>query len=138
MVNPDKYIRKAYVDMCNEFVTTWEAGVPKNIIPVPPTYAIISNQTRNPTERSKCGYEWMCSITVDINHVRNVGYFGSAIVDDIEESIINVLESDQLVVPGFVVKQTRFIQSQPLTASSSTQTITRKVLVYEHWLNNVD
>jgi len=138
MVNPDKHIRQAYIDICNDFIPTWEAGVPKDIISPPITYALISNQTRNPTERSKCGYEWSCSITVDINHVRRLGYFGSAIVDDIEEKIINIIESDQLVVPGFIVKESRFIQSQPLTASDSTQTITRKVIVYEHWLNNID
>lgn len=145
MVNPDKYIRKAYVDMCSAFAPSWEGGIPKTVNPLPATYILITNQTRNETEVSKgvedeanSQREWLCTITIDINHVQPLGYFGSAIVDDIEEQIMNILASDQLVVPGFIVKETTFVLSQPLTGSNTTQTITRKVVTYEHWLNNVD
>lgn len=150
MVNPDKYIRKAYVDMCKVFLPeTWELGIPMNITPTPNFYILITNQTLNETEVSKgvvndegeltkSTKEWLCTITVDINRVQPKGNYASAPVDDIQQSIMNVIENDQLVVPGFIVKSARLVQSQPLTASNSTQTITRKVFTYEHWINNID
>lgn len=150
MVNPDKYIRKAYVDLCKTFLPeTWEAGVPINITPSPTFYILITNQTRNETEVSKgvvdedgnltnSTKEWLCTITVDINRKQPLGNYGSAPVDDLEQQIMNVIENDGLIVPGFIVKSHRLVQSQPLTASNTTQTITRKVFTYEHWLNNID
>lgn len=144
MVNPDKYIRKAYIDMCNAFLPTWEAGVPKTVSPIPAIYGLITNQTRNQTEESKgiegepdSNNEWLCTITIDLNRVQPSGYFGSAPLDDIEQNIANIVENDGLVVPGFIVKETNLILSQPLTGSTSTQSITRKIITYEHWLNNV-
>jgi hypothetical protein len=151
MVNPDKYIRKAYIDMCKVFMpNTWEAGVPINMTPIPSFYILITNQTRNETEITKGviddngeldmygAKEWLCTVTVDINRVQPLGNYGSAPVDDLEQQIMNVIENDGLVVEGFVVKSARLVQSQPLVDSSKTQTITRKVFTYEHWLNNID
>lgn len=138
MKRPDKYIRKAYVDLCKQFIPTWEAGIPITVIPIPNIYGLVTNQTLNEYERNKDGHEWLCSITVDLNSVQPKGNYGSAILDDIEEKITNVIESDMLVVPGFIVKETTFIQSQPLVDTTSTQTITRKIFTYQHWLNNVD
>jgi len=51
---------------------------------------------------------------------------------------MTIIENDLLVVAGFIVKSADLILSQPLVASDSTKTITRKVLTYQHWLNNVD
>lgn len=146
MLNPDKYIRKAYVDLCKVFLpNTWEAGVPINITPAPTLYALITNQTRNETEISKgiedelnSSKEWLCTITVDLNRVQPKGFYGSAPLDDLEQSIVNVIEGVGIVVPGFVVKSTRLVQAQPLTGTNSTQTITRKIFTYEHWLSNED
>lgn len=150
MTSPDKYIRKAYVGLCKTFLPeAWEAGIPLNITPQPMFYILITNQTRNETEVSKgvvdedgdltrSTKEWLCTITVDINHKQPLGNYGSAPVDDIEQQIMNVIENDGLVVPGFVVKSRRLVQSQPLVASDKTMTITRKVFTYEHWLNNID
>lgn len=151
-LNPDKYIRQAYVDMCKVFMpNTWEAGIPINITPSPSFYILITNQTRNETEVSKGvvnedeeleqnnAKEWLCTITVDINRVQPLGNYGSAPLDDLEQQIMNVIEGETgIIVPGFKVKSARIVQSQPLTASSKTQTITRKVFTYEHWLNNID
>lgn len=137
MVNPDKYIRTAYVNLCAQFLPTWEMGIPKTVT-MPPMYALITNQTRNETERNKDGHEWLCTVTIDLNSVQPAGYFGSDELDDIEQSIMNVIEGDLLVVPGFMVKETRLVQSQPLSGTNSTVSITRKVFTYEHWLDNVD
>jgi hypothetical protein len=139
MTNPDKYIRKAYIDMCKVFnVNTWESGIPINVTPIPSVYILITNQTRNETERCKDGNEWLCTVTVDLNRVQPLGNYGSAPLDDLEELIVNVIENDLLVVPGFIVKETTLIQSQPLVDSDKTKTITRKVFTYQHWLNNID
>lgn len=139
MKNPDKYIRTAYVNLCKQFnPNTWEAGVPINFTPIPTFYILITSQTRNETEVCKDGHEWLCTITVDLNRVQPVGYYGSAPLDDLEEQIVNVIENDQLVVQGFIIKETRLVQSQPLVDSNKTQTITRKVFTYQHWLNNID
>lgn len=150
MINPDKYIRKAYVDLCKTFTpNAWESGVPINITPIPSVYILITNQTRNETEVSKgvtdenneltkATKEWLCTITVDIHSVKPKGHYGSLIVDDLEQQIMAVIENDQLVVPGFVVKSARLVQSQPLVASDTNHTITRKIFTYEHWLNNID
>jgi len=132
MVNPDKYIRKAYVDLCKTFLsTTWEAGIPISVTPIPPLYILITNQTRNETEVSKgvvdddgnltnSTKEWLCTITIDINRVQPKGNYGSAQVDDLEQQIMNVIEDDGLVVPGFIVKSRRLVQSMPLVATSAT------------------
>lgn len=145
MVNPDKYIRKAYIDLCKTFIPdVWEEGVPKTVKPLPELYILITNQSRNETEVSKgienevnSSKEWLCTVAVDINHVRVAGYFGSEQVDDIEQQIMNVVDLELLVVPGFKVKETRLVLSQPLSGTTSTQTVSRKVITYEHWLNNI-
>lgn len=139
MVNPDTALRTAYVELGESFsFPTFESGIPRYITPIPSIYILITNQTRNQTEVCKDGNEWLCTVTIDINQVRPLGYYGSATVDSIEEQFMNVIENDLLVVPGFIVKSADLIQSQPLVASDSTKTITRKVMTYQHWLNNVD
>jgi len=138
MLNPDTPLRTAYVELGNTIVPTFEAGIPKFITPIPETYILITNQTKTQTEVCKDGNEWLCTVTIDINQVRQLGFYGSEDVDQIEQQIMTIIENDLLVVAGFIVKSADLILSQPLVASDSTKTITRKVLTYQHWLNNVD
>lgn len=136
MLNPDKYIRKAYIDALSlaTGLTVYDKGVPKDTDILPDEYIVIRSQTKQRTSISKSLWEWNSQITIDIISVNELGYYSTLKVDDYEQSAITSIESG-LTIANFNNKSTRFIDSVPLDIDTKTNTINRKVLVYEHWLN---
>lgn len=139
MLNPDKYIRKAYVDALSSAtgLNVWNKGIPKDVEVLPDTYIILRSQTKQRTSVSKQLWEWQSQITIDIVSVNELGYNSTVVVDNIEQTVMNTIESGLTFGGGFNNKSTRFIDSVPLDIDTPTNTINRKVVIYEHWLNKV-
>lgn len=136
MINPDKYIREAYISALSSAtgLTVFDTGIPINMEPLPKTYIILRNQSKNPFSRDKESWEWLCSLTIDIVDVNEKGYNSSVNVDDIEGQVITIIEAG-ITILGFKTKFTRYVDTVSLPVETPTQTIARKVVIYEHWLN---
>lgn len=136
VINPDKYIRLAYKNALNSFapgVPIWEKKFPTGTTPTG-LYYLISTQTRNETERSKDGYEWLCSITIECVSVQGLGNASSVPINDLEEKLLSAVETG-IDVSGFDVKETLFVDSISLDIEGQTDSIYRRVVTYQHWLN---
>ncbi len=143
-LNPSKYIRVAYIQALEVAtgVKVWHRMVPKNVSPIPSAYIILDSQTKNetvnakPSEGSEGGtyFEWSTTIDVNIYRINEKGYSSAAIVDDLEQIVINVIRSG-VIVPNFRNKDTRILESISLDAETSTQSIDRRVVKFEHWLD---
>jgi hypothetical protein len=139
MINPDKYIRKAYLGYILG-TPIYDKEVPKNIDPIPKSYILITSQTKSQENTSKCGHDWNCTIVLDIVATFTQGYADTAMVDDIEESISNVidLQQDQILIDaGFTVYNTQMLSSTDMTLDTKTQTIIRKIVRYGHQISGV-
>lgn len=144
MTSPDKYIRLAYITALESAtgVKVWHKKVPKNVT-APTKYIILDSLTKNETERSKpdgsgnsqTRFEWLCTIDVNIYNVNQAGYTSSAVVDDLEQIVLNVVRGGIVSVQGFHNKDTRILESLDLSVETSTQSIDRKLVKFEHWLN---
>lgn len=136
MVNPNKHIRKAYIDQLADIgVPIWSHKVPKTVKPKPLKYVLISSQTKNETEKDKCGFEWLCSVTLDITSVLGQGQSNMAALDDLEELILSRIDDDLPVGEGFVVKSADIVESRDVVFETQSQTVERRILIYEHWLS---
>lgn len=136
MYNPDKYIRKAYIDAIESAtgLSVFDTSIPKDVQPLPKQYILITAQSKQRTSISKQLWEWQCQVRVDIVSVNDMGYHSSVSVEDIEEIVINTIEAG-LTIQNFNNKSTRFLDSTPLPTETTTQSIDRKIVDYEHWLN---
>lgn len=138
MKNPNKKIRTAFVNAIESTgIPTWAKVVPKDTKPIPKTYALISSQTKQRTAVDKDGFEWSCSIVVDLYHVYDAGYANPDVLDDMEEKVLNKI-NDDLPVADFIVKEMSLFDSRDLDSVTTTATISRRILTYEMWLNNAD
>lgn len=138
MVNPNKYIRTAYLTAFAALtVPAWSKKVPKDVIPIPDNYVLLISQTKNTTERSKDGFEWLCTIVFDIISRQEAGYASTVIVDNVEEDIIDIVESD-IAIAGFTVKDINLISSLDLDSEEDEASIVRRVLTYQFWFSNED
>lgn len=130
MLNPDKYIRAAYV---GKFTPIWEKKVPKDITSPPANYYLISTQSKQPTERKKDCFEWQCQIVIECISIQPMGFSSSIAINDMEEQVISTIENG-IEVENFDVKSYQFIDSISLDTETATNSIYRRVITYEHWL----
>ena len=142
ILNPDKNIRIAYIQALQAAtgLKVWHRKVPKNISPIPPKYIILDTQSKNETVVSKNNeeretyFEWLVTLDVNIYNVNQVGYSNADVVDDLEQIIISVIRQG-IDIPNFSNKNTNILESQDLSADTTTQSIDRKMIKFEHWLN---
>ena len=138
MKNPNTPIRKAHIAAFAPIgIPVWAKKVPKNTKPIPKLYILISSQTKNPTARDKDGFEWLCSIVIDIVSILESGYSKPELLDNIEEQVVEIIESE-IDIPGFINKEVRLVDDRDLDDETSTQSIERRILTYQYWVNNVD
>ncbi len=137
MRNPDKYLREGYLTaLQDQGLTVYNKTIPLDTIPDPNGYILIESQSKSTTERSKTEFEWNSRITLHIIKVNTRGYSTTTSVDDMEEKCINAVESG-ILVNNFYLKSTYQIESMNLDMTDKTNTIERRVLIYEHWLSEV-
>lgn len=135
MKNPDKYVREGYLAaLTDQGLVAYNKTIPVDTIPDPQGYVLIESQSKNTTERSKTEFEWISRITLHIVKVNVRGYSTTTSVDDMEEKCINAVESG-ILVNNFYLKSTYLIESMNLDMTDKTNTIERRVLIYEHWLS---
>jgi hypothetical protein len=145
-MNPDKYIRKAYIDGLSLLtgLPAYHKRLPVDIYPLPSMYILITTQTKNESgtkgkqlSTSLSAFrltEWMCSITIEIIRVNERSFGSYASVEDVEEQIIDWVRT-QLQVPEFYVKETELVDSISLDIDTDTVSMDRKVLTFQHWVN---
>lgn len=139
MLNPNKYIRKAYIDAikAETGLNVWHKRIPKDVV-MPLRYILLDSQTKQETVKAKTDYyEWLCTLDVQIFNVNEKGYSNGAAVDDIEESIIEVIRGG-VAVSNFYNKETQILESIDLDVETVDKSIDRRVIKFEHWLNFVD
>lgn len=138
ITNPNKPLRAAYIAALTFIGAIKSKKIPKSTGAIQ-QYIIIQSQTKDRTEETKDGcLEWLCSITFDINYFNPSGYSNQDIIDDIEEQAIDAIEQG-ITVEGFMVKSTKFIQSSDLSIiETPNYTVLRRVVIYQHWLGQVD
>jgi len=138
-INPNKHIRKAYKTALQNIAPIWEKKVPKGTT-VPEKYFLISTQTKQSIERSKPlsdtdanVWEWQTSIVVEAIVWQALGFADSEPIDDLEQALINAIEAG-ITVDDFDVKSVIFVDSVPLDTETPTHSIYRRVITYEHWM----
>ena len=131
-LNPNISIRVALISLLSGLnIPAWNKRIPKNVV-APKVYALLTSQTKQPTETSKDGYEWMASINVDLYKINDFGYVNTVPIDNMEQDIVNGIEA--LVIPGWDVKNITLLNIQDLDDDTATQTIERRVITYSFWL----
>lgn len=145
ILNPDKNIRIAYITALQAAtgLKVWHRKIPKNISPIPAKYIILDTQSKNETvvaknnEERETYFEWTVTIDVNIYNVNQVGYSNADVVDDLEQIVISVIRQG-INIPNFNNKNTNILESQDLSADTTTQSIDRKMIKFEHWLNRTE
>lgn len=134
MKNPDFYLREAYITGLQAAgLNAYNEFIPINLNPIPTEYVLVTSQTKTPTARTKEDFEWNSRITLNIVKVNRFGASDITTVNAMEETCINMIEAG-VIVPNFIVKSTYLIDSLPLNLNDKITSITRQVLLYEHWL----
>jgi len=142
MLNPNKYVRKAYLTLLSGIsVPIFNRRIPINLT-IPATYILISSQSTNISRENKCGHGWEVSVTLDIVSTQDVSFVDVGKVDDIEQEISDRLDlwtnsQTEIEIPPFVVYHTTFQNSQDFELETDTQTQLRKVVRYNHILNGI-
>lgn len=131
MINPDKWIRKAFVDALaglqvnGKPIPVYDSHTPRNDA----AFIVLSTQSGYESRRVKCLKTLVASITVDIV-TRYAGNSGSQLfADDIKEAVLNLTEN--LEITNFVKQgetEREFPYIAPLT--TTTETIFRKLIIY--------
>jgi len=137
MINPNKYIRKAIIESLTTAtgVQFYDTAIPIDVEPLPNVYGIVKSQSKNRFGVTKQWHEWSCSVTIDLYSVEALGFNSNVIVDDLEQDVINTMAV--LSVAGFDVKRVDFIDSVAMPTVTGANTVSRTVIVYEMWLDNV-
>jgi len=138
MVNPDKHIRKAFYDLLNGMevggyvIRVYDTEVTGAANPM--HYILMHSQTKEPTNESKCGYQWDCTILLDvITRFTGTGNPGSRLlVNDIEEEIFNRVE-------GFALSDLFSIEWESSVSAdikTNTENMFRQLIRYRIIINN--
>lgn len=145
MLSPDKYIRAKYFEYEVSTFTFYlfDFQVPEDFIPIPSTYVLMSTQTKQIANETKCGHGWNCSILLDIISEQQHGFLDRSIVDDIETEILTAIDTWTFIktdigIQPFIVYYTKVEDSRDLSVNTPTKTIVRKLLRISHILNAVD
>lgn len=135
MVNPDKHIRKAVYDLINNMVVSgntipcYDSRIPGAVNPL--FYVLLEAQTKSPANKSKCGYQWDCMITIDAITKYEIGNGSRVLLNDIEEKILELME-------GFTMADLFSIEfdgSQSLDNTTDSEVMFRELIRYRIIIN---
>lgn len=134
MINPDKYIRGALISQLLP-IRCWYVTVPISVKDIADgeVYAIIPNQSKQPTEISKDCYDWACQVNIDLWQVSSFGNPPNTALDDAVEEVLNKLEN--FTIPTWLVQDITLENQVDLPVNSPDKTIYRKVLTFNMWLD---
>lgn len=132
--NPNIPVRVALIAALSSAtgLPVWHKKVPKNVKPIPTSYILLQSQSKQRTAISKNCWEWDSTINIDITYINQQGFSNTVPIDNAEEQAINVIED--LEIPGWFVKNIHLIGSSDLDDETDTQTVERRILIYNFWL----
>ena len=137
---PDKWIRKAISDRINNItvngnvIPCFDSVVSSNIIP--DYYVLMSTQTNQVNELTKCGDVWESSILLDIfTRYPSTGNTGSRVLaDDISDSVRNLVNN--LVLEGGFQVQNQILDFPPdISSETQNENVFRKFIRIELTIN---
>lgn len=135
MKNPNKYIRLAINNALSPIVAYYKR-VPVDVDPGE-TYVVIGDLSKGRFAQSRCGHEWSCRVTLNLYIVSELGMPPSTNLDDFEQTVHNAIRGIN-IGSGFTTKMVNLERQIDLEEYSETQSIDRRVLTYEIWLNNIE
>lgn len=134
--NPNNWIRKEVSERINGMVVS---GKTINVVDTnytgntqPKTYIDLTTQTKRDDQTSKCGWEWDCSILIDVmDRYPQPGNTGSRVlVNDIEDRIIFLLNDFQ-VEGGFRIDEDIEVEdSTSFDGHTDTEVYFRQLIRY--------
>ena len=133
--NPDKWIRQAVSNRVDGIVVS---GATIYVVDTnytgetqPRQYIALSTQTKRDDQIAKCGWEWECSILLDIvTRYIGTGNTGSRdFVNDIEEQVISLM-NDLTINGGFRVDEIVIEDSTSMDGNTDTEVYFRQLLRY--------
>lgn len=135
--NPDKWIRKEVSARLNNIVVSSFTipCVDTNVTGTnqPLRYIVMSTQTKADSQSTKCGWQWDCSILIDvITRYVGVGNTGSRVlINDIEERIILLMNNFQ-IEGGFQIDEEIHLESSDSMTGNlgDTETYFRQLMRY--------
>jgi hypothetical protein len=135
-INPNTPIRTALIAALNRIAPVYVKKVPKSVTTIPNQYILINSQTKDPAERSKCGFEWLCTVNIEMVNLNTSGYANPIKNDEVEALVIEAIEAG-LTIADFDNKEWLFINSIDLDVETPSQSIERRILTYSFWLQQV-
>jgi hypothetical protein len=131
--NPDKYIRKAVFDLVNGIVVNgktincFDTRVTGNA--AANQYVLLTAQTKEIDKSTKCGYDWITSLLIEIYTKSSAnGNSGSRVlVNDIEQAIYTLLRP-KITVTGYTN------QTQNVTFETQLETVTTTENIFRSFI----
>lgn len=130
MTTPDKWVRKYFSD------TLTGLTVNGRVIPISDTrlpdnssaYILMTTIDKSNVQETKCARVWRLAINIDIVTVY-AGNTGSRVLaEDIEQAVLD--RCANIAVQGFHVQSVDIDFAPDLSSSTPTQTIFRKIIIY--------
>jgi hypothetical protein len=131
--NPDKYIRKAVFDLVNGIIVNgktincFDTRVTGNA--AANQYVLLTAQTKEIDKSTKCGYDWITSLLIEIYTKSSAnGNSGSRVlVNDIEQSIYTLLRP-KITVLNYTN------QTQNVTFETQLETVTTTENIFRSFI----
>lgn len=134
MRNPNKYIRKAVVDLLSQAtgLQVYDNSIPLDVVGGT-SYVLVNSQSKRPTSQSKTCFDWSCSFNIDIHSLNEKGFNSTVKADDIEETVLTAMQN--IMVDTWFVKEREFIDSVSMVVELPDYTDNRNTIVYNLWLS---
>lgn len=127
-----KYIRSGIISTLGNSTPIYNKNVPKSL--QPNTYILIINQALQEYERAKGCYEWQSQFTLDLVTKTTLNGDATTIIDNLHSFIESRIRD--LTVPNYTVKNIELVGTTDNDFDTATNTINRRLLTYNIWLNN--
>jgi hypothetical protein len=137
---PDKWIRKAISDKINNItvngnvIPCFDSKVSTNIIPS--YYVLMSTQTNQVNELTKCGDVWESSILLDVfTRYPITGNTGSRVLADDITDAVRALVNNLVLEGGFQVQNQVLDFPNDISSETQNENVFRKFIRIELTIN---
>ena len=130
MKTPDKWIRK-YFSNALTGLTVSGKSIPISDMRLPANsdaYILMTTIDKSHDQETKCGKVWNFQQTLDIVTIYQGNSGSRLLCDDIHEAVLNACNN--ITVQHFTVQSTSYEFAPDLSSSDSTQTIFRKIIIF--------
>lgn len=130
MRTPDKWIRKYFATALNGLVVD-NLTIPISDYRLPtnaPAYILMTTEDKSHDQEVKCHKTWNFSQTLDIVTIFEGNNGSRVLADDIHEAVLNACNN--IAVEHFTVLQKDYDFAPDLSLSTPTQTIFRKIIIF--------